>query len=231
MSLKEFWEKRFGPRGPRFECHLRELREAAGVSVEALAEHCKVSNETITLIEDARYEPSVVLAEHIAGRLNTTVESIFTAHAPFAPFSAGFEERLRSKHRLVGAWSFFILLSVSLIAANILFQYTTEEGAALALGALFFLGDIAYLIGVTRIPGYWRFNRRINRTRNTKRNFWIAVIGSPILFATIMELFNVNRDHTWQRRILSFLFYAIFWGGWMYWVQYRKVKPKKNSNA
>jgi putative transcriptional regulator len=230
MSFKEFREKRFGPKGPRFECSLRELREEAGLIPEELAEHCKVSVETIILIEEAKYEPSVVLAVHIVERLNTTVESIFTAHPPTTPFSADFEERLRSQNRRVGAWSFFVLLTLSLIGANILFKFTNEEDAGIALFALWAVGDIAYLIGVTRIPGFWRFNRQRNRIANTKRIFWLRVIGSPILFATIMELFNVNQDHTWQRRLLSFLFYAIFWGGWMYWVQYRKVKPQKNSN-
>ncbi len=226
MSLKEFWEKRFGPRGPRFECRLRELREAAGVSSEALAEHCKVSVETIEFIENAKYEPSVVLAEHIASYLHTSVESIFTAHSPIAPFSATYEERLRLQNRRVGAWCFFGLLAFCLIGANILFQFTNEEHVGIATAALFFLGDIAYLVGVARIPGFWRFNRQRNRIASSKRVFWFRVIGGPILFGATMELFNINRDLTWERRILSFLFYAVAYGVPMYWLEWRKSKTK-----
>ena len=227
MSLKAFWEKRFGPRGPRFECNLRELREEAGLSPEELAEHCKVSVETITLIEDAKYEPSVVLAEHIAGRLNTTVEAIFTAHPPRAAYSAGFEERVRSQNWRIGFWCFIGLIIASVVGACVLFNYTTEEDAGIALFAVWAIGAIAYIIGVYQIPGYSRFTRQRNRDGMSKRNLWIAVIGGPILYATIMEVFNVNKDLTWQRRLLSFLFYAISWGGLMYWLQYRRVKSKK----
>jgi putative transcriptional regulator len=225
MSLKEFWEKRFGPRGPRLECHLRELREAAGFTPEEIAEHCKVSVETITLIEDARYEPSVVLAEHIASYLNTNVESLFTAHSPFAPFSAGFEERLRSQNWRVGSWCFFILLAISLFGANILLQFTNEQGAGLALGALWALGSIAYLIGATRISGNWRFLRQRNRATSSRRTVWYRVLAGAIFFATLMVLTTDTHD-SWQRRILRFLFLAITYGGAMYWMSYRKSKSK-----
>jgi putative transcriptional regulator len=232
MSFKEFREKRFGPKGPRFECHLRELREATGLTPEELAEHCKVSVETITLIEDAKYEPSVVLAEHLASYLRSSVESIFIAHPATLTRSAGFEERIRSQNWRVGFWCFYGIIVGSLIGAWVLTNYTNEQNAGIALFAIWGIGAIAYLIGVYLIPGFSRFTRQSNRAiaGRSKRNFWIAVIGCPILFAAFMEAFNVNQDHTWQRRILSFLFYAVGWGGWMYWVQYRKVKPKKDNN-
>jgi putative transcriptional regulator len=230
MSLKTFREKRFGPKGPRFECHLRELREAAGLTAEELAEHCKVSVETITLIEDAKYEPSVVLAEHLASRLNTNVEAIFTAHAPDAPFMAGFEERIRSQNYLIGFCCFYGLIVASLIAACILTDYTNEQHAGIALFAVWIVGAVAYLIGIYLIPGYWRFNRQSNHANTSKRKFWIAVIGTPIVYATTMEVINANKDITWQRRVLSFLLYAVTFGVTMYWLQWRRSKSNSRKN-
>ncbi len=229
MSLKQFRERLFGPRGPRFECHLRELREEAGLSPEELAEHCKVSVETITLIEQAKYEPSVVLAEHLARRMNTTVESLFTALSPTGAASADFEERIRMQLRRLGLWCFYGFFIVSLVGADILFHLKNEEDAGVAVFVVLCFLTIGFLVGTLWIPGYWRFMRRRNREGTSNRIFWLRVIGSPFLFASIMEVFNVNHDLTWQRRLLSFVYYAVFWGGWMYLLVYRKVKPKKSQ--
>jgi putative transcriptional regulator len=227
MTFVEIWKKRFGKKNPRFECHLREVRELAGITTQELADHCLVSVETIELIERAKYEPSVVLAEHIASQLHTTVESLFTAHPPIPPLSADSEERLWSKMGRVCLWCFFGLLAISLIGANILFQVPNEENAGIALFAIWALGAIAFLIGASRIPGYWRFSRRRNRESTPKRLFWFRVFGTPILFATTMVITTRSND-SWQRQILDFMFYAVFWGGAMYWITFRKVKPKKS---
>jgi putative transcriptional regulator len=225
MTFLEIWRERFSKKGPRFESHLREVRELAGLTPEDLAEYCQVSVETITLIEDAKYEPSVVLAEHLASRLNTTVESLFIAYPPSASLSSDSEERLWSQLRRITLWYFYSLLAISLIGANILFQLN-EEDAGIAVFALWALGAVAFLIGLSRIPGYWRYSRQQMRAALSKRRFWFAVIGAPIFFATFMVITTRSHD-SWQRQILSFFFYAIFWGGWMYWLVYRKVKPKK----
>jgi putative transcriptional regulator len=227
MTLIEIWRKRLGKRGPRFESHLREVRELAGLSTQELADQCQVSVETIELIENLKYEPTVVLAEHLASRLNTTVESLFTAYPPTAVISADFEERLRSEVRRVGLWCFIGLLAIALIGANIMFLFTNEGDAGIAVFVLWVVGDIAFLIGVSRISGYWRFSRQRNIASTPKRLFWLRVIGAPIFFATFMVL-TVGYHDSIQKKILSFFFYAIFWGGWMYWIQYRKVKPKKS---
>lgn len=225
MTFSEFWKARFGRKGPRFESHLREKREEAGLTPQDLADHCQVSVETIELIEDARYEPSVVLAEHLARRLDTSVESLFTAHPPTDTLSVDSEERLRAQLGRVGLWCVYGLLAVSLIGANILFQFTNEEDAGIAMCILWVVGDIAFLIGVARISGFWRFSRQRMRASRSKRVFWIQVIGAPILFATFMVFTTATHD-PWQRRALSFLYYAVLWGGMMYWFQYRKSKPK-----
>lgn len=219
MSFRIFWNRFLGRTAPRFDSHLREVRESAGVSVEELASHCRVSDQTIELIEDARYEPSVVLAEQIARRLNTSVESLFTAHQPTP---APEEERLKLKLGRAGLWGFYLVIFGSLIAANIFF-FEDHEIAGEALGAVWAVGAIFFMILASRIPGFWRFQRQRNRTQ-PKPVYWFAVIGSPILFATLMQFMPSHEGESPAKRIASFFFYAIFWGGWMYWLQYRKVK-------
>jgi hypothetical protein len=60
---------------------------------------------------------------------------------------------------------------------------------------------------------------------NTKHNFWIRVIGSSVFFAAVM-MFTSNTHHSWQQRIVSFFTLATAYGAGMYWVEYRKSKPK-----
>jgi hypothetical protein len=60
---------------------------------------------------------------------------------------------------------------------------------------------------------------------NTKRNFWIRVIGSPVFFAAAM-VFTSNTRLSWQQQILSFLTLTATYGMAMHWIDYRKHKPK-----
>ncbi|HET6402752.1 MAG TPA: helix-turn-helix domain-containing protein [Candidatus Kapabacteria bacterium] len=226
MTFAKFWKNRFGRRGPRFESHLRKIREEAGLTPQDLADHCQVSRETIELIEEAQYEPSIVLAEHLSRRLDVPVESIFTAHAPAPGRSADFEERLYLKTRRAGYWSFAGYFALSLIAANVLFQYTNDEIGGMVIFGIWAVVTIAFLIATTRIPGYWRYLRKRNQEGTPKKIFWMQIIISPIIFATLMVLM-LEKNHSLGHRVLSFFYYALFWGGSMYWLQYRKSKRER----
>jgi putative transcriptional regulator len=56
---------------------VRRLRQAAGLSQQALGEHLRVSRQTVIAIENGRYDPSLPLAIAIARHFHSTVEEIF----------------------------------------------------------------------------------------------------------------------------------------------------------
>lgn len=56
---------------------VRELRQASGLSQEALAKALGVSRQTINAIETGRYDPSLLLAVHLARHFGHTVEEMF----------------------------------------------------------------------------------------------------------------------------------------------------------
>ena len=56
---------------------VRELRQASGLSQEALARALGVSRQTINAIETGRYDPSLWLAVHLARHFGRTVEEMF----------------------------------------------------------------------------------------------------------------------------------------------------------
>ena len=56
----------------RFGENLKELRKAAGLTQEKLAEEVSVSTEYISRIETGRFHPSFRLIERIAHQLQTT---------------------------------------------------------------------------------------------------------------------------------------------------------------
>jgi len=58
--------------------HVRELREAIGLSQGELGERLGVSRQTINSIENGRYLPSLPLALALAHCFATIVEEIFT---------------------------------------------------------------------------------------------------------------------------------------------------------
>lgn len=56
---------------------VRELRQAQGLSQEALGRTLGVSRQTINAIETGRYDPSLRLAVHLARHFERTVEEMF----------------------------------------------------------------------------------------------------------------------------------------------------------
>ena len=59
------------------ENKIRELRKAAGMRQEDLAEYLGVTRQTVIAIENDKYEPSLALAMRMARLLGTTVEELF----------------------------------------------------------------------------------------------------------------------------------------------------------
>ena len=56
---------------------LEELRRAAGMTQEELAETLEVSRQTVGSLEKGRYNPSILLAFKIARLFHTTIEEVF----------------------------------------------------------------------------------------------------------------------------------------------------------
>ena len=56
---------------------LEELRKERGIRQEELAEAMKVSRQTISSLENGRYNPSVILAIKLARYFEMKVEDIF----------------------------------------------------------------------------------------------------------------------------------------------------------
>ena len=59
------------------ENRVASLRSRDNVSQEDLAKHLGVSRQTISSIENGRYNPSIVLAFKIADFFNLKIEDIF----------------------------------------------------------------------------------------------------------------------------------------------------------
>lgn len=62
---------------PRLESNVRQHREAAGLSQEALARQLEVSRQTIANIERGVSEPRVLLAIAIAVALGVAIGDLF----------------------------------------------------------------------------------------------------------------------------------------------------------
>ena len=56
---------------------LEELRKARGLKQEELAAALEVSRQTIGSLENGRYNPSILLAFHIARYFGMSIEDIF----------------------------------------------------------------------------------------------------------------------------------------------------------
>lgn len=56
---------------------LEELRKKNGISQEELASALEVSRQTISSLENGRYNPSILLAFRIAGYFGMSIEDIF----------------------------------------------------------------------------------------------------------------------------------------------------------
>ena len=57
--------------------HLEELRLQKGLKQEELAALMKVSRQTISSLENGRYNPSILLAMKLARYFGVTVEEMF----------------------------------------------------------------------------------------------------------------------------------------------------------
>ena len=57
--------------------HLEELRTQRGIKQEELAAALRVSRQTISSLENGRYNPSILLAFRLARYFDTTVEQLF----------------------------------------------------------------------------------------------------------------------------------------------------------
>ncbi|MBP3892552.1 MAG: helix-turn-helix transcriptional regulator [Atopobiaceae bacterium] len=56
---------------------IEELRKAAGVRQEEFAKAMGVSRQTISSLENGRYNPSIMLAHKIAKYFEMTIEEVF----------------------------------------------------------------------------------------------------------------------------------------------------------
>lgn len=56
---------------------LEEIRKARGIRQEELADILEVSRQTISSLENGRYNPSIILAFKIARFFNLSIEEIF----------------------------------------------------------------------------------------------------------------------------------------------------------
>ena len=57
--------------------NLDELRKERGINQEELANALKVSRQTISSLENGRYNPSIILAFKIAEYFNKKIEEVF----------------------------------------------------------------------------------------------------------------------------------------------------------
>ena len=61
----------------RIRNRIRELREAAEMTQSRLAKHCACTRQTIIMLEQERYVPSLSLAFAIADALNARIDDVF----------------------------------------------------------------------------------------------------------------------------------------------------------
>ncbi|MFP2912287.1 helix-turn-helix domain-containing protein, partial [Pyxidicoccus sp. 3LFB2] len=66
----------------RLARRIRELRDARGLSLEALAERSGVSRSNISLIERGQSSPTAVVLDKLSAGLGVTVASLFEEAAP-----------------------------------------------------------------------------------------------------------------------------------------------------
>ena len=64
------------------ENNIRSLRKAAGLTQEDLAQALGVTRQTINVIENDKYDPTLGLAMRLARFLNTPVEDMFRLPEP-----------------------------------------------------------------------------------------------------------------------------------------------------
>lgn len=57
---------------------IRQRRKELGLSQEELAKRCGVSRQTVSAIENNKYDPTLALAFRLAGELQVTVDQLFS---------------------------------------------------------------------------------------------------------------------------------------------------------
>ena len=57
---------------------IEEIRNAKGIRQEELAKKLGVSRQTISSLENGRYNPSILLAHKIAALFGMTIEEVFS---------------------------------------------------------------------------------------------------------------------------------------------------------
>lgn len=62
---------------PRLGSRLKEVRTAAGLTQQGLADKAGVSRKTVNTVENGVFIPSTLLALDLARALETTVEALF----------------------------------------------------------------------------------------------------------------------------------------------------------
>ena len=61
----------------RIRNQVRRLREDCGLTQSALAERCGCTRQTIIMLEQEKYVPSLSLAFSVAGALGVRIEDVF----------------------------------------------------------------------------------------------------------------------------------------------------------
>lgn len=61
----------------RIKNRIEELRRAAGLTQQALADKLNVSRQTVISLESGRYNPSIMLAHSIAVLFGGSIEDVF----------------------------------------------------------------------------------------------------------------------------------------------------------
>jgi putative transcriptional regulator len=75
--IKSQWKANFTFWRLVLKNRLEEFRKEKGMSQEELAEFLEVSRQTISSLENGRYNPSILLAFRIARFFNKSIEEIF----------------------------------------------------------------------------------------------------------------------------------------------------------
>lgn len=56
---------------------IEEIRKSRGIRQDQLAKEMKVSRQTISSLENGRYNPSIILAYKLANYFQMTIEDLF----------------------------------------------------------------------------------------------------------------------------------------------------------
>ncbi len=199
------------------------------MSQEQLATELELSPQTIQLIEVAKYMPSVVLAQKIAGRFETTVEALFSLNPVLDGKHASRDERIEFESYRYAFGIMLFLVFGSLIAANVFFATRCSDDVGITLGAVWGVGAILYLSSTIAIRGFWSYSRAYNRRATSLKRRIFSSLISGLIFATLMQL-SIETDKSSNAQILRFAENFGYFSVLMYVVNYfeGRIKSKKN---